>query len=530
MKTPVAFYIHYLLLAWLSSFVLATHAGLLDQDNNSSSSGVLTNSQPEFLPVRKAYQLTIEKQDTQLLLNWTVAPGYFLYGHQFRVDVTRDQKLLETSLEKPVGEIAWDDYFQQDVERFHHDTTLTVNLPPQALEGSGTLTISVHYQGCAEAGLCYPPEMLYFDMDIESGEVREILDVPSVDTSENTNTSFALMFVFAVLGGLILNLMPCVFPVLTIKLMGFARSNQSESHVREHSWFYTLGVLSTFLLTALLLILLRQSGASIGWGFQLQSPVFIGALAVLFLVLALSMSGFITIGTRLMGVGQQLTEGSHYRHSFFTGVLAVIVASPCSVPFMGIALGYALTQPVYASLVIFMGLGLGLASPFLVFAYVPWLIKHLPKPGPWMESLKHWLALPLYLSTIWLLWVLWQQTVTQAQTDAGRYWEPYSASALESYRDAREPVFVELTADWCITCLVNEKAALARPAVLENMKTNGIHYLRGDWTNRDPEITKLLNEHQRAGVPLYLYYDKTGKLEILPQILTEQRVLETFSR
>lgn len=486
-------------------------------------------SPPEFLPVREAYQLEIEKQDSTLLLNWKVTPGYYLYGHQFRVEVLHNGKLLETTLEKEPGEIAWDDYFQKELELYRYDTLLTVSLPPAALPGSGKLRILVHYQGCAEAGLCYPPELLAFDMDIDSGAAEEVPATALQGQTTTGDTSFVLMFVFALLGGLILNLMPCVFPVLTLKLMGLAQSNQSTSHAREHSWFYTLGVLSTFLVTALLLIVLRQGGASIGWGYQLQSPVFIALLALLFLVLALSMSGFITLGTRLMGVGQQLTEGSHYRHSFFTGVLAVIVASPCSVPFMGIALGYALTQPMAASLIIFIGLGLGLAAPFLLFAHIPWLVKHLPKPGPWMETLKHWLALPLYLSTVWLLWVLWQQLATPTQLANDQHWQPYSATVLEQSLARGEPVFVELTADWCITCLVNEKVALTRPAVMDAMKQNGVRYLRGDWTNRDPEITELLKAHQRAGVPLYLYYDETGKLTVLPQLLTEQVVLDTFS-
>jgi thiol:disulfide interchange protein len=504
-----------------------TSASLVNKTSSSFSAGI--SATDDFLPVFEAYPLKVQVQPNHILLNWHIADGYYLYGDQFRFSLLRDGKPLAMEITREQGEIAYDDYFEKEVEQFRFFTTQSLSLPADT---SGELTLSAGFQGCADAGLCYPPETLHYRIDLAAGTATPV-DTASTSLPVHTEkpASFIVMFVFALLGGLILNLMPCVFPVLSIKLLSVARSNQSNSHLREHSWFYTLGVLTTFLLTAILLILLRNSGAAIGWGYQLQSPLFIGLLAILFLVLGLSMSGFITIGTRWMGVGEQLTAGNSYHNSFFTGVLAVIVASPCSVPFMGVALGYALTQPTVASLVIFAGLGLGLASPFLVFAYVPWLIKHLPKPGPWMEKLKHWLALPLYLSAIWLLWVLFHQTIgleSASSRHANQYWENYSAQKLENYLAADEAVFVELTADWCITCLVNEKVALTRPAVLNSMKENNIRYLRGDWTNRDPVITALLTQHQRGGVPLYLFYDKEKNLTILPQLLTEQTVLNVI--
>jgi thiol:disulfide interchange protein DsbD len=532
---------HYKSWLWLllacCSFLTPLQAGQLDNHENISPVTPAASATDDFLAVREAYPLSIEILPDRLLLHWHITPGYFLYADKFRLTATSHQQAVGLQISKEQGEITYDDYFQKEVEKFHQDTTVTAVLPAGFSET--LLDLSVTYQGCAEAGLCYPPETIPYHVDRNTHTASEI--VASSVTMRATNphdtlphaapASFIWMFLFALLGGLILNLMPCVFPVLSIKLLSFANSNQSSSHVREHSWCYTLGVLTTFVLTALLLMLLRQSGAMIGWGYQLQSPWFVAALAIVFMVLALSMSGFIQIGTQWMGVGQQLTDGNHYRHSFFTGVLAVIVASPCSVPFMGVALGYALTQPVYASLVIFLGLGIGLASPFLLFAYWPWLIQHLPKPGAWMETLKHWLALPLYLSSLWLFWVLSHQLIAPTATtspNTDHVWQPYSAQTLSGYLDAHEPVFVELTADWCITCLVNEKTSLTRPAVADAMKQHHIHYLRGDWTSRDAEITELLKQHQRAGVPLYLYYDANGKLTILPQILSEQTMLDTF--
>jgi len=534
---------------------MSANAGVLDDHSTSLQSKIspVTSNliQPpsqatDFLPVHEAYQLDVEVQADKLLLHWFITEGYFLYGEKFTVLLNQNNTPpVNIQIQKEKGEVAYDDYFEHEVERFHHNTTLTVVLPTN-ITTQQSLVLSAGFQGCAEAGLCYPPETMYYQIDLLAHTATPIADPAAVsspnaqnpaNTIVNQNNSFGLMFVFALLGGLILNLMPCVFPVLSIKLLSFTRSNESSSHLKNHSWFYTLGVLTTFMLTALLLIVLRNAGATIGWGYQLQSPIFIGCLALLFLILGLSLSGFINIGTRFMGVGQNLTAGDHYINSFFTGVLAVIVASPCSVPFMGVALGYALTQPTAAALIIFLGLGIGLASPFLLFAYVPWLIQHLPKPGAWMEKLKHWLALPLYLSTVWLLWVLshqitWHQRVipTDVEQSANQYWEKYSAQTLSSYLNKHEPVFIELTADWCITCLVNEKTSLSRSAVLDAIKTKHIHYLRGDWTNGDAEITALLKQYQRGGVPLYIYYGKGNSVTLLPQILTEQIVLDTFEK
>jgi len=542
-------YRYLLALCFVLSLSSLAEAGLLNPPVNTSPVTPATANNGEFLPVRDAYPLSVEVLSDRLLLHFQITPGYFLYGDRFAAS-TSDAAHHTTNLMlvKEKGDVVYDEFFQKDVEKFHRDITVTALLPANA-DPDG-LDTDITFQGCAEAGLCYPPETVHFRIDSRTHTAVEIAGNTSDDSStgnsaaDNSTTkmltaqttsaeqpsSLAVMFAFAFIGGLILNLMPCVFPVLSIKLLSLARSNLSGAHVREHSWCYTLGVVSTFVATALVLIALRTSGEALGWGFQLQSPWFVGALAFLFFMLALDMSGFIGLGSRFAGVGQPLTEGSHYRHSFFTGVLAVIVASPCSVPFMGVALGYALTQPLWAALVIFSGIGIGLAAPFLVFAYVPWLIRHLPKPGAWMETLKHWLALPLYLTSLWLLWVLWHQIGDIApHTNAQAGVEKYSAATLAADLAQHEPVFVELTADWCITCLVNEKTALTRPDVTASMKQHHIHYLRGDWTNRDTEITALLKEHQRAGVPLYLYYDANGKLSILPQILSGQVMLDAFN-
>jgi thiol:disulfide interchange protein DsbD len=373
------------------------------------------------------------------------------------------------------------------------------------------------------------------------------------------------------LGGLILNLMPCVFPVLSLKALSLTQ--QAHGELREqrlHALSYTLGVLATFSLITGVLLALRAGGAAIGWGFQLQNPWVIGALAYLMFMLGLSLSGVIELGTRWMGMGQSLTQSKGHSGSFFTGVLAVVVASPCTAPFMGTALGYAVTQPAYIAFSVFFALGIGFAAPFLLLAISPSLARWLPKPGAWMDAFKQAMAYPLYLTTLWLLWVLGRQTgvdgmtaalagllalaaacwlwgrqrrhallamglvgvaiaclgwatgmQSQAATTAGN-WQPWSEQRLQSLRAAGKPVLVNMTADWCITCLANERVALDTDAVKQTMQTHQISYLKGDWTRQDPAITAYLAQFRRNGVPLYVVYpaDPLAPPQVLPQILT----------
>ncbi len=298
----------------------------------------------------------------------------------------------------------------------------------------------------------------------------------------------------------------------------------------------------------------------------------ITALAYLFFLMAQSFNGQFTLGTRLMNLGQASTAGSGLGASFMTGVLATIVASPCTAPFMGTALGVAITQPATTALFVFGALGLGMASPFLLLTWMPKLAENLPSPGPWMETFRQFLAFPLYASVIWLLWVLGRQTdVSHASTVAlgllllalaiwlfarslalpgktiasllfatglslpllmgstteptDTIWEPYTKTRLEELRYNKQAVFINLTADWCITCLANEKLALNSKRFKKALQDNNIYYLKGDWTNRNPEITHLLGKFGRNGVPLYLFFPAGGEARILPQLLTEKTVL-----
>jgi thiol:disulfide interchange protein DsbD len=394
-----------------------------------------------------------------------------------------------------------------------------------------------------------------------------------------------LALIFAFLGGLILNLMPCVLPVLAMK--AFALSSQAgrdrAEAVRE-SLAYGIGAILSFMGLGALLLALRAGGQAIGWGFQLQEPIIVASFALLMFGVGLNLSGVFEIAA--FGGGGALTRTGGEVGSFFTGVLAVAVAAPCTAPFMAAALGFALTQSAALSLAIFLALGIGFAAPFVLIGISPLVMRALPKPGAWMVRLKEGLAFAMYGTAAWLVWVLAQQAganavaavlaamicagfgawiwgVSRSYAPRGRGIgalvmviaivaalsflallrtapasaagsvnvtgipsEPYSAARLATLRSANRAVFVNATAAWCITCLVNDEAALARTRVRAAFARNHVAYLVADWTRRDPEITALLAAHSRSGVPLYLYYAPgAAEPKVLPQILTEAEVL-----
>jgi DsbC/DsbD-like thiol-disulfide interchange protein/cytochrome c biogenesis protein CcdA len=337
------------------------------------------------------------------------------------------------------------------------------------------------------------------------------IDVPIVARFADLGLAFALLLAFG--GGLLLNLMPCVLPVLSIKALGFA---QGEGGVR-HALLYCAGVLASFWLLAALLMGLRAVGAQLGWGFQLQSPAAVAVLGAFFLVLALNLSGLLEF--RFAFAGQ---PGGH----FLSGVLAVVVASPCTAPFMGAALGYAVLESGWRAFLVFTALGLGMALPYAALAAAPGWRRHLPRPGPWMPRLKRWLAVPLYATVLWLGWVFAQQVnFFQEKHDA---WEPYSAQKVAALAAAGKPVFVDFTAAWCVTCQVNERVVLSRADVMTAFRDRGVTLVRADWTRRDPEIARALAALGRSGVPAYVLYKPGRAPHVLPELLTPQRVLDAL--
>jgi thiol:disulfide interchange protein len=395
-----------------------------------------------------------------------------------------------------------------------------------------------------------------------------------------------LAIVFAFLGGLILNLMPCVFPVLSIKILSLVDAvHESGGSIRLHGLLYAAGVIISFVAIAILLISLRLGGEIVGWGFQLQTPLVVGLLAYLFLLIGLNLLGVFEIGTSLMSLaGSSVMRG--YGGSFATGILATVVAAPCTAPFMGAAVGYALMQPPLVAVVVFASLGGGMALPYLLLCASPGLLSRLPVPGRWMQILKQIMAFPMFASAIWLLWVVGIQTDATgmmqvlagglllafavwltAQFKAGSVaasvanlaaiaiagvavylvliQQPAVSTAVAAESDSNQsgvysdevletalesgPVFVNFTAAWCITCKVNEINALNRPVVQSVMAAKGVTYLKGDWTSEDPVITAALQAYGRSGVPLYLLYSKgSKKAEVLPQLLTEGIVLDAL--
>lgn len=438
------------------------------------------------------------------------------------------------------------------------------------------------------------------------GEHRQAFDLaatfdPAVDASVggavgNASLSLAEALLFALLGGLILNLMPCVFPVLAMKAASFARlAGHSRAELRRDGVAYTAGVLISFAAMAVALLAIRNSVGDVSWGIQFQSPVFSLLIAYLFFAVGLNLSGVFEIGGRFAGMGQSLAARGGTVGAFFTGVLAVLVATPCTAPFMAAALAFALVQPAPQTVAVLLAMGLGLALPYLALTLTPALQRFLPRPGPWMDRLRQFLAFPMYASAVWMIWVLTQQTgadgvlyalggmvliafaawlarvggpsstvlwlrrgaaavaillafavslklenpsATAASASGGPVsgvsfdgWERYSRAAVEQARASGKPVFVDLTAAWCITCLVNERVALETAATKQAFERTGTVKLKGDWTNKDPEISALLKDVGRAGVPVYLYWAPGAQTpKILPQILTESLVISELGQ
>ncbi|PHS35112.1 MAG: thiol:disulfide interchange protein [Robiginitomaculum sp.] len=450
-----------------------------------------------------------------------------------------------------------------------------------------------------EDGLKDIPGVLAFEEKTENGWTRrgiEVLvvagakiDIGAVQNASGRGAIHASAGLLATLlgafiGGMILNLMPCVFPVLSLKVLGFARAAHDERNViRAHGWLYALGVMLSFLALAAVILALKAGGASVGWGFQLQNPVLVGALALLFFVIAMNLFGFFDIGGHLQNTGSGLATSGGYKGAFFTGVLAVIVATPCTAPFMAGALGFAFAQSAVTTLLIFIALGAGFALPFLALSYAPALLKRLPKPGPWMDVFKQFLAFPMLGAAVWLIWVLSVQTgadgvlrVTGAMLLLGfAIWlwkrkgvfakillavsvltsgylvynlrvatyeqglaelpkaQAWSPERVAQLRSEGKIVFVNFTAAWCVSCKVNDKLVLQRRATIELFARTNTVMLIADWTRRDDRITAELTRHGRSGVPLYLVYPPgTHKVDpqLLPQVLSYKTLEKALAK
>ncbi|MDP0495940.1 MAG: protein-disulfide reductase DsbD family protein [Verrucomicrobiota bacterium JB024] len=404
---------------------------------------------------------------------------------------------------------------------------------------------------------------------------------PVAKVTATGQTSFGLLIVFAFVGGLILNLMPCVFPVLGLKIMGFVKQGgESRGRIFAHGLVYTLGVLLSFWALAAVLLALRAGGEQLGWGFQLQSTGFVLGMTAVLLAFGLNMSGVFEVGMSAVGVGSNLTAKPGLGGSFFSGILATLVATPCAAPFLAPALGAALALPDQQSILLFTVIGLGLSSPYLLFSLAPKLAKALPRPGAWMDSFKKWLAFLLYATVAYLVWILaglveaerflnvllalvgvalacwlyghygafgrkrrWlgvagAALVLAAALGAGFYnppkdlvWQKWSPELVEKLRAEKRIVYVDFTARWCATCQLNKRVVFGSDEVLDAMKADDVVLLKADWTAQDPAITKALASFGKSAVPFNVIYSPNLKQPLeLPSLLTPGIVLDALDQ
>ena len=441
--------------------------------------------------------------------------------------------------------------------RFFPDTQNVLdNAAPQRLSFTATgLTLRLPLTGPAPA-----PLTGVLELTDHAGAMQAL----AISAPPGTMPSHLPYWLLALVGGLVLNLMPCVFPILAMKAFAFARlGGAAHGHIRREALGYAAGVLASMLALAVLLLALRAAGAAAFWGFQFQSPVFVALAAWIILAAGLNLAGLFHFSA------PGLIRHIPAQHSFLTGLLAVLVATPCTAPFMGTAIAAALALPALPALGIFAALGLGLALPILILAFIPQLAARLPRPGAWMLWLQRALALPMLATFAWLAWVLFRQsggvglsllllgaamlavalrlkpaaalavlvllpflhTAPAASALTLPNAQPYSTARLAALRSANQPVFIDLTAAWCVTCLVNETTSLSAPQVQRAFAARHVALLVGDWTDRDPDITALLAANHRAGVPFYLYYAPGAPAaQILPQILSPGLVISTLNR
>jgi thiol:disulfide interchange protein len=469
------------------------------------------------------------------------------------------------------------------------DANLTAN--PGQLRGVLELSNGRAYEIAAPAGAPAAAE----DKNTAETAAASTATVPSPANSvpassanqEESTPGLVRIIGLAFLGGLILNLMPCVFPVLFLKGLALMQSGAEERHrLRTHGLAYTAGILVSFWVLVAVLLGLRSAGGRLGWGFQFQSPVFLSLMAGLLFFLALSLAGQFEIGLSLTSAGGGLAAKQGYTGSFFTGVLAVIVATPCTAPFMGAAIGYALAQPAAVTLAVFTALALGLAAPYAALTLQPAWTRILPKPGAWMEVLRQAVSVPIFATVIWLAWVLanaygaavlaallagflliaiagwflgrwpaqrWSTIIAAlilvgfiglstwapknlaaaAPSSSARSgeWEPWSAETVSRYQSQGRPVFVDFTASWCLSCQVNERVALTTPEVRKAFTDANVALLRADWTQHDEAIAQTLASLGRNGVPVYaLYVPGEAGPRLLPEVLTPGIVTDALNK
>ncbi len=459
--------------------------------------------------------------------------------------------------------------------------------PPGQGAGSAGVRIDAPVQGTWPAAAPLPaavPEALQAALDANAARAS------AAPVNNATSLTLGAALLGALLGGLILNLMPCVFPVLAIKVLAFAQHADNRRAHRANGIAYTAGVVFSFIALGALLLALRAAGEQLGWGFQLQNPAVVAALAVLFTLIGLNLSGLFEFGSVLPSRIASLQARNPTTDAFLTGVLATAIASPCTAPFMGASLGLAIGLPPGQALAVFAALGLGMALPYLFASWVPAVARALPRPGAWMNTFRHLMAFPMFATVVWLLWVLGQQSgidgaaallmllvvlallmwalglrgrgrtvlaglsliglawlgwtigpnVTRLQDSTpgqavataveGVSWQPWSPQAQAELVAQGRPVFVDFTAAWCVTCQYNKRTTLADASVLGDMAGKNVALLRADWTRRDPAVTAALAGLGRNGVPVYAIYKNGQPTQVLTEVLSVEEVRAALAR
>jgi thiol:disulfide interchange protein DsbD len=583
------------------------------------------------LPPEQAFGFeAIAGDGNTLLLRFTPARGYYLYRDRTTLKLEGANGIAAGKPRWPKGRNHHDEHFGDVVVYFDQ---IDVPLPLKRTSADAAkATLVATFQGCQTDGICYPPMTRRIAVEIPRGTLaptvaegpkqpvlpesnadaastgttttspavatapatvdaanppREL--PPSTNHQPPTTNSLLVSLLLALLGGLVLNLMPCVLPVLSLKALSLTQSGESRLRARAHALWYTAGVLAAFVALGALVLALRKAGLALGWGFQLQQPLVVAAIALLLFALGLSLSGvwYPNVGVGARGNAWMQKHGA--AGDFATGVLAVVLATPCIGPFMGAALAYAFAGPALGGMLVFLALGLGLALPFLLIGFVPALAQRLPKPGAWMETFKQLMAFPMYLTAAWLVsvlaaqrgddavwnWMLaaiavalaaWAWTRSRMQ---GARWGAilaivallampwplqrihalppahagettsvgattavaYSEARLAALRAQGQVVFVDITADWCITCKANEKAVLAREAFRDALAAANATYMVGDYTDVDPAITAYLQRYAAVGIPLYVVYPRGGgEGRVLPTVLTPELVRDALAQ
>ncbi|HSS70970.1 MAG TPA: protein-disulfide reductase DsbD domain-containing protein [Casimicrobiaceae bacterium] len=524
------------------------------------------------------------------LEGWTVVAA----GHGAEIELS-----LRPRAPTDLGEVHFFPYSEGKIEASgrqtltRKDSTLALTLPVASqrvgdfTRVAGVLTSSKGFSGFDAAAIDVPLTGAVVAGAPPAGAATAATALPIVDDANRL--SFWVALVFALAGGALLNLMPCVFPVLSLKVLGFASHGGGTAGMRAHGLAFAGGVIASFVALAVLLVALRAAGAQLGWGFQLQSPAIIVALAILFFVFALNLSGVFEVGQLLPSAVSTWSPRNAYVNDALAGLVAVVVASPCSAPFMGAALGYALAQNNAATLAIFAALGVGMALPYLALAFFPAWRRKLPKPGPWMERLRQVLAFPLYGTVIWLAWVLsmqldndavarllavllliafalwawqtmraggargWGVAATLGLAAAALVgwpvaiavtadnapppkalaaekgpWQDFTPERVRDLTGAGRAVFVDFTAAWCVTCQVN-KIALNSDAVRAAFAQKNVALLRADWTRRDPVIGQALAALGRNGIPVYVLYRPGREPLLLPEVLQKSTITDALA-